>query len=129
MDWTSIRAWPLQQQTCNPGINLTFNLILISRFLSSYDSRFSITEDLNTIQQSTASVDDTRVDYILEAVGSARKAFPCHLAQRKNGDPQVKGLNVISSGSDVDNHVNGREDRHTEDYISDMNGFVEDKVK
>ena len=129
MDWTSIRAWPLQQQACKPGINLTFNLILISRFLSSYDSRFSITEDLNTIQQSTASVDDTRVDYILEAVGSARKAFPCHLAQRKNGDPQEKDVNITSCGHDVDSHVNGREDRHTEDYISDMNGFVEDKVK
>ena len=104
-------------------------MIFIFRFLSSYDSRFSITEDLNTIHQSTASVDDTRVDYILEAVGSARKAFPCHLAQRKNGDPQGKDVNVPSTGSDVDNHVNGRVDRHTEDYVSDVNGFMEDKVK
>ena len=106
-----------------------FNLISISRFLSSYDSRFSITEDLNTIQQSVASVDDTRVDYILAAVDSARKAFPCHLAQRKNDHQQGGGLNVIPSSSDAENHVNSRVHRRTEEHISDVNGFVEDKVR
>ena len=97
-------------------------MISLSRFLSSYDSRFSIAEDLNRIQQSTASVDDTRVEYILAAVDSARKAFPSHLAQRKNDDQQ---------GSGVDNHVNynGRLDGWREEQISDVNGFVEDKVK
>lgn len=99
---------------------MIFNLIQLSRFLSSYDSRFSIAEDLDRIQQSTASVDDTRVEYILAAVDSARKAFPCHLAQRKNDDQQ---------GSGIDNHVNGRLDGWREDQISDVNGFVEDKVK
>ena len=104
-------------------------MISLSRFLSSYDSRFSIAEDLNRIQQSTASVDDTRVDYILTAVDSARKAFPCRLARRKNDDQQGSDLNVKLSGSDVDNHVNGRLDGWREEHIPDVNGFVEDKVK
>ena len=108
---------------------LIFNLISLSRFLSSYDSRFSIAEDLNRIQQCTASVDDTRVDYILTAVDSARKAFPCRLVQRKNDDQQGSDLNVKLSGSDVGNHVNGRLDEWREENIPDVNGFVEDKVK
>ena len=100
----------------------------LSRFLSSYDSRFSIEEDLNRIQQSTASVDDTRVEYILAAVDSARKAFPCRLAQRKNDNQQGSDLNVMLSGSDVGNQVNGRLDKWREENIPDVNGFVEDKV-
>jgi len=65
------------------------------------------------------------VDYILAGVDSARKAFPCHLARRKNDNQQGSGVNLALSGSDVDKHVNG----WTEEHISDVNGFVEDKVK
>ena len=80
------------------------------------------------MQQSTVSVDDTRADYILAAVNSARKAFPCHLAPRKNYDQQGSGPKGTLSGSDVDHPVNGRLDGWTEEHISDVNGFVEDKV-
>ena len=69
------------------------------------------------------------MDYILAAVDSARKAFPCHLAQRKKDNPQGSGVNVTLGGSDVGNHVNGRLDGWREKHISDVNGFVEDKVK
>lgn len=69
------------------------------------------------------------MDYILAAVDSARKAFPCHLAQRKNVDPQGSGENFTLRGSDVDNQVNGRLNEWREERISDVNGFVEYKVK
>ena len=69
------------------------------------------------------------MDYILAAVDSARKAFPCHLARRRNDDQQGSGANVTLSGSDVDNQLNGRLDGWTEEHIADVNGFVEEKVK
>ena len=125
----------LVEHICNQSniksliLNKIISLFII-RFLSSYDSRFSIKEDLNRIQQLTACVDDMRVDYILGAVDSARKSFPCHLTRRKNADENgsLSGSNVGPSTSDVDTPVNGRLDEWTEEHVANVNGFVDDKV-
>lgn len=109
------------------GVDIIF-ILLIFRFLSSYDSRFSLREDLNRMQQSTASVDETRVDYILAAVDSARRAFPCRVTQRKIGNQAGSGPKVAVNGRDADNPVDGHLDKWTEENILDVNGFVDDKV-
>ncbi len=80
------------------------------------------------MQQSTASVDETRVDYILAAVDSARRAFPCRVTQRKAGSQAGSDPKVAVNGSSVTNPANGHSDKWTEESIADVNGFVEDKV-
>ena len=84
---------------------------------------------MNRIQQLTAGVDETRMDYILDAVDSARKAFPRHFSKRKNTDEN--GSTIGPSTSVVDSPVNGRMDERTEwteEHVANVNGFVEDKV-
>ncbi|KAJ7376768.1 Activating signal cointegrator 1 complex subunit 2 [Desmophyllum pertusum] len=117
-----------QVQSCiEDYLQVLTSILSEKRFLSSYDSRFSIREDLNRMQKSKASVDETRVDYILAAVDSARKAFPCHLAQINNGGKQDSG--PIVDLNDADKSVNGRSDEWTEEHISDVNGFIKEKNK
>lgn len=115
-----------QVQTClEDYLQVLTSILSEKRFLSSYDSRFSIREDLNRIQQLTASVDETRMDYILDAVESARKAFPRHFTKRKNTDEN--GLTVGRSTNVVDTLVNVRADELTEEHFANVNGFVDDK--
>ena len=78
--------------------------------------------------QSTASVDETRMDYILAAVDSARKAFPCHVTKRKHDNQAGSGPKAAFDRSDVDSPVNDHLGEWTEKHISDVNGFVEVKV-
>lgn len=80
------------------------------------------------MQQSTVSVDDTRVDYILFAVESARKAFPCHLIRRKNDSQAGSGPHVGVNSGDDDHPAHDHLDRWTDEHVSDVNGFMEDKV-
>lgn len=115
-----------QVQTCvEDYLQVLTSILSEKRFLSSYDSRFSIREDLNRIQQLTAGVDETRMDYILDAVDSARKAFPRHFSKRKNTDEN--GSTIGPGTSVVDTPVNGRADEWTEEHVANVNGFVEDK--
>ena len=81
---------------------------------------------MNRIQQLTAGVDETRMEYILDAVDSARKAFPRHFSKRKNTDEN--GSTIGPSTSVVDTPVNGRADEWTEEHVANVNGFVEEKV-
>jgi len=98
------------------------------RFLSSYDSRFSIKKDLDRIQlQSSASLDETRVEYILAAVNSARKAFPSHLTKKKNGAKQENQLTAELSNGNSDVAVNGQFEEWTEEGATDVNGSVENE--
>ena len=93
------------------------------RFLSSYDSRFNIKQSLDRLQQhSSVSLDDTRVQYILDAVDSARRAFPRHFNKKKKIVEQERE----SSKNGVALAVNGQD--WTDDCDAEKNGFVDEKV-
>ena len=93
------------------------------RFLSSYDSRFNIKQSLDRLQQhSSVSLDDTRVQYILDAVDSARRAFPRHFNKKKKTVEQERE----SSKNGVVLAVNGQD--WIDDCDAEKNGFVDEKV-
>ena len=93
-------------------------LFLPLRFISSYDSKFSIKQTLDKLEQlSSVSLDETRVQYILDAVDSARKAFPRQPSNKKKSVQQER----ISHRKDTGQHC-------TENDVSDQNGLVEERV-
>ena len=66
------------------------------------------------------SLDETRVQYILDAVDSARKAFPRQPINKKKSVQQER----ISRRKDTDIHG-----QHcTENDVADQNGLVEERV-
>ena len=93
-------------------------LFLPLRFVSSYDSKFSIKQTLDKLEQlSSVSLDETRVQYILDAVDSARKAFPRQSNNKKKSVQQER----ISHRKDTGQYC-------TENDVSDQNGLVEERV-
>ena len=91
------------------------------RFFSSYDAQFSIQGELAILQEATEGMDETRVDYIVAAVESARRTFPNlrnseknRLRQEKDVGPPTLPSNSTTSvasrlqeGSAEGNTVNG----------------------
>lgn len=111
-------------QTCVENLLQVLTSILSEkRFLSSYDSRFNIKQSLDRLQQhSSVSLDDTRVQYILDAVDSARRAFPRHFNKKKKIVEQERE----SSKNGVALAVNGQD--WTDDCDAGKTGFVDEKI-
>ena len=93
-------------------------LFLPFRFVSSYDSKFSIKQTLHKLEHlSSVSLDETRVQYTLDAVDSARKAFPRQSNNKKKSVQQER----ISHRKDTGQQC-------TENDVSEQNGLVEERV-
>ena len=60
------------------------------RFLSAYNARFSIEQDLDIIQSSRVAVDGERVRYILSAVDSVEHSYPSNLGRKKRHNKPSK---------------------------------------
>lgn len=101
-------------------------LHFVIRFLSSYNSRFSIKRDLDRIQQQSPSLDETRVEFIMAAVDSAREAFPSHLSKKNNVAEQHHGPTCDNNTVVT---MNGQLEGWTEENAGDEKAFVEERVK
>lgn len=107
----------LIQNCTENALELLTSILAEKRFVSSYDSKFSIKQTLDKLEQlSSVSLDETRVQYILDAVDSARKAFPRQPNSKKKSVQQER----ISHRKDTGQHC-------TENDVSDQNGLVEER--
>ena len=64
----------------------------------------------------------------MAAVDSARKAFPSHLARKKNGaESEHRQIEKLSSDNTCA-AINGQFEDWTEEDGADVNGFLEERV-
>lgn len=102
-------------------------LCLLFRFLSSYDSRFVIKEDLNRIQRCSVSTDETRVDYIMAAVESARRAFPNHVKRTENSTKPHSSTAAFGTENTVV-AVNGQFESWMEEDVGEVKEVMDERV-
>ena len=80
-------------------------------------------------RHSAASLDETRVEYILAAVDSARQIFPSHVIKKKNAAEEKHHSSTKLSGEDISVAVNGQLlEEWTEEDTTNVNGFMEKRV-
>ena len=97
------------------------------RFLSSYDSRFVIKEDLNRIQRCSVSTDETRVEYIMAAVESARRAFPNHVKRKENSTKPHSSTAAFGTENTAV-AVNGQFESWIEEDVREVKEIMDERV-
>ncbi|CAH3186731.1 unnamed protein product, partial [Porites evermanni] len=116
-----------QVQSCVENfLQVLTSILSEKRFLSSYDSRFVIKEDLNRIQRCSVSTDETRVEYIMAAVESARRAFPNHVKRKENSTKPHSSTAAFGTENNVV-AVNGQFESWIEEDVREVKEVMDER--